>query len=75
MGETKKKLFELFEKVKIKDSEIKSVVGDVYLPDYIKIEGGDIFKIRTKRKVLCYSEYEEGTEEYEHGQVKHNSFI
>ena len=41
----------------IKDSEIRSTVGDGFLPDYIPLTNGDIFEIANKKRILTYPNF------------------
>ena len=65
-GETAStELFRLYNNMEnIKNSDIKSVVDNSPMPEYILCENEDVMKLRKRRKILKYPHYQEGCYEF-----------
>ena len=70
-GETASiELFKLYRNVEnIKNSEIRSVIDNSPMPEYILCENADVMKLRKRRKILKYPHYPEGCYEFKYRET------
>ena len=70
--EESRNLFKLFTRhdIEIKDSDRRSAFsGDVFLPEILILENGDVMKLRSNTKIIAYQDCEENSPEYFFQQV------